>query len=62
MLQSLHVFVELLARVSARRQPVVQHRRVAAQHDDEVDPPLGEEVACVPVEDVAAAAGERGGF
>ncbi|KAH7553183.1 hypothetical protein BM1_08156 [Bipolaris maydis] len=51
---TIHILLELLARVAARSEAVVQDGRVAPQHDDKIDPALGEEVAGVPVEDVAA--------
>ena len=40
--------------VSSLRQAFVQHAVFAAEHDDEVEPSLGEEVAAVVIDDDAA--------
>ncbi|CBY01050.1 predicted protein [Plenodomus lingam JN3] len=59
---AVHVLLELLSLVAPGREPVVEDGGVAAQDDDEVDPALGEEVAGVPVEYVAAGCVEGEGF
>jgi hypothetical protein len=53
----IHVFLNLPSRVFARSKPVVEQRGVGAQHNNEVDPRLGEEVARVPVDYVPASEG-----
>ena len=59
---AVHILFQLLVLVAARCETIVQECGVAAKHDDEVDPAFGEEVAGVPVEDVAACAVEGEGF
>mmetsp|Transcript_41964 Transcript_41964/g.139126 ORF Transcript_41964/g.139126 Transcript_41964/m.139126 type:complete len:230 (-) Transcript_41964:26-715(-) len=50
----LHILGQLLLRVVSALQPRVEHAVVGAKHNDEVKPPLGEEVRAVEVDDDAA--------
>jgi hypothetical protein len=59
---TVHVLIQLLILVTTGGKTIVQNGGVASQDNDEVDPALGEEVARVPVEDVAAFVGEGEGF
>ena len=50
---AIQILLHLFLWVVSGLQPIIEIRRIGSQYNHQVDPTLGEEVACVPVNDVA---------